>query len=144
MNTLPASSHPAPHRERYGRGALAFGLFAAPLAWAIQLTASYAVTGVTCNGARYALDAPTLHTALATVDVMALAVTVAAFVVAWLGWRATREEAAGSAHHLLDAGEGRTRFLAVCGMMASAGFMLALIFATVGIAVVPPCAGAGG
>ena len=140
MNTLLGSSHPAPHRERIGKGTLAFGLFAAPLAWAVQLTASYAVTGVTCNGARYALSAPALHTALATVDAVALAVAVAAFVVAWFGWRATREEAAGSAHHLLEVGEGRTRFLAVCGMMASAGFTLALVLATVGIAVVPTCA----
>ena len=140
MNTLLGSSHPAPHRDRVHSGALAFGLFAAPLAWATQLVSEYALTGGTCIAMWSRLGDAALHTALATVDAIALAVAVAAFVVAWVSWRATREEAAGSAHHLVDAGEGRTRFLSVCGMMASAGFTLALVFATVGIAVVPPCA----
>ena len=42
---------------------------------------------------------------------------------------------------LLEAGEGRTRFLAVCGLMSALGFAAAILFNTIAVLTVPPCVG---
>ena len=82
-----------------------------------------------------------LHPMLWSIDMIAIAIGIAAGLVAWRNWHRTRGEAAGSAHTMIEACEGRTRFLALCGLLASGGFVLALGFATIGLLVVPVCAG---
>lgn len=84
---------------------------------------------------------PALRPLLWGIDVVAIAIGIAAGLVAWRSWHRTRQEAQGGAHTLIDAGEGRTRFLALCGMLASGGFLLALAFASLGLSMVPACAG---
>jgi len=84
---------------------------------------------------------PALRPLLWGIDVVAIAIGIAAGLVAWRTWQRTQQEAGAGAHTLIDAGEGRTRFLALCGVLASAGFLLALVFASVGLIVVPACAG---
>ena len=54
-------------------------------------------------------------------------------------WRKTFDERADSAHHLLDRGEGRTRFMAMAGMLTSALFLIALVFGTAALCLVPLC-----
>jgi len=137
-------SHPAPHRGRVGLASAAFGLLAAPAAWVLHLLLSYALSSFACFPKGESVHAPiwaALRPLLWGVDVVAIAIGIAAGLVAWRSWQRTQQEARGGAHTLIDAGEGRTRFLALCGILASAGFLLALVFASVGLIVVPACAG---
>ncbi len=63
-------------------------------------------------------------------------------MTAWKSWRATREEEGGEQEELLEVGEGRTRFMALAGMLLSALFGLAVLFNAIPPFLVPAC-GAG-
>lgn len=138
----PHAMHPAPQRQRASRLALAFALFTAPVAWLLQLGASFAVAAHTC----YPESAPlqnvpsaSLRWLLAGFNLGATALAIAAVAVAVRLWRRTRQEHTGSAHTLVDVGEGRTRFLALCAMIAGIAFLVALLFTGVGLLGVPLC-----
>jgi hypothetical protein len=109
-------SHPAPHRDRVALSALLFGLAAAPLAWQVQIVVGSA-----------AATAARKSTLLALFGVC-LAAAFAGGLVALRSWRLTFHELPGSAHDLVDGGEGRTRFMAMCGMLVSLLFFYALLF----------------
>ena len=104
--------HPAPQRERVGAFAIWFAIVAAPLAWNLQLLFNAAI-----------------------------AICVLAGIVATRNWRLTREEKPGSAHHLIEAGDGRTRFMAMVGLLCSGLFGLAVLLSAGMISVVPVCSG---
>jgi hypothetical protein len=138
--------HPAPHRGRVGGWMLAFALLAAPAAWAIQGAVDYSISSHAC----YPHDRPVPHLApgwewlyplLLAVNIAGLAVGLAAALVAWRAWRLTRNEHHRGGPHLLEAGEGRSRFLAACGMMLGVGFMVAIVANTVALFMVPSCIG---
>ena len=76
---------------------------------------------------------------LLIVELIAMAMAFAAAIVAYASWRSTRHEAEGEARHMFEAGEGRTRFLALWGLMTSIGFLVAIVFSLVGLFVVPLC-----
>lgn len=133
-------AHPAPHRHRVGLLALGFGLLGAPLAWNIALLAGTATSGYQCFPRHKPLALPLwagTRGALLTMCVVALALGVAAALVAWRNWRRTRDEKSGPAH----AGEGRTRFMALCGLLVSGLFLIALLFTLAAIVLVPLCNG---
>jgi hypothetical protein len=70
------------------------------------------------------------------------AALVAAIVGLWIAarnWSATRRERGGNSTHLIELGEGRTRFLAMCGMLAGAGFVVAILFSSVSLLLSPLC-----
>ncbi len=134
--------HPAPHRARVGLAALLFGIAAAPAAWDAQLLLSVALSGHACYPRERLLPAPLwsgLWSILLAISVAGIAISLAGGVIAWRSWRSTRQERPGSAHHLLESGDGRTRFMAMCGLLTSAAFLLALIFGTAALFVVPLC-----
>jgi hypothetical protein len=135
--------HPAPHRDRAELSALAFGLAGAPFAWALQLFVNYGIASRVCfPGAIPQLSAIGTSSAWFTilvVELVALAVSVLAAVISYGSWRATRHEAAGETSHMVEAGEGRTRFLALWGLLTSVGFAIAIMFSLVGLFVVPLC-----
>ena len=134
--------HPAPHRNRVGLTALIFGLAAAPAAWNAQLLFSVGLSAHACYPRDVPLTLPIwigLWEILLAIGVMGLALAISGGVVSWRNWRLTFEEAAGSAHHLLDFGEGRTRFLAMFGILTSFLFALGLLFSTAAVFVVPLC-----
>jgi hypothetical protein len=68
-----------------------------------------------------------------------IAVAILGGLVSFRNWRLTFYEAPGSVHHLLDRGEGRTRFLAMFGILTSFLFALGLLFATAAVFLVPLC-----
>ena len=68
-----------------------------------------------------------------------ITLSLAAALLSWRSWKATREEHPGGADALLEAGEGRTRFLAACGMMNAIGFAAAILFTLIAVLTVPPC-----
>lgn len=134
-------SHPAPHRDRAPYVSLAFGLFAAPIGWALHLLVNYSIAGQNCVGASAAATASAqgAHSVILLIDLAAVILSVVAGAVAYDLWKKTREEKAGDAHRLVQAGEGRTRFLALCGILTSILFGLAVIVDVLGILVGPPC-----
>jgi heme/copper-type cytochrome/quinol oxidase subunit 2 len=136
--------HPSPHRAKVGALPIWFAIVAAPLAWNLQLLFN---VGLVAHGC-YPHDEPRsepiwnhLATATTAIEVIAIVVCVVAGLVAWRNWRRTREEAAGSAHHLIEGGDGRTRFMAMVGILCSGLFGLAVLFSAAMLAVVPPCSG---
>jgi hypothetical protein len=134
--------HPAPHRNRVGLAALLFGIAAAPAAWNAQLLLSVALSGHACYPRNRLLSAPlwgNLWWILLGISIIGIVFAIAGGAVAWRSWRRTFNESLGTAHHLLDRGEGRTRFMAMCGILTSAVFLLALIFGTAAFFLVPLC-----
>jgi hypothetical protein len=130
----PFTEHPAPHRRRVNIGLLLAGLGAGPFAWIIQLVASYGIASYACfpplgprlNGlpAGWSGEAP----GLIALNLACLAIASLGLATSFLHWRRTRSEKAGVGEHVLETGEGRTRFLAAAGMMACTGFGLAILF----------------
>lgn len=139
-------AHPAPHAARVRKAALFAALLAGPIAWFIQLNILYGMAGQTC----FPRDEPRLATpagfswltmALVAINLVALGFTLAGAAASWSYWRRTQEEAPGGRHKLLDAGEGRTRFLAIWGLWGGAWFIIAILFDTIAALLVPICGG---
>lgn len=138
----PLEHHPAPHRHRVGLLPIWFGIAAAPVAWDVQLLANSLFVGRACYPHAQPLTAPqwpALWLTILIISLAGIAVAAAAWLVSWRSWQLTYEEKGGGEHHLLEAGQGRTRFLAMIGMMSSTLFLLALIFGTLAVFLVPLC-----
>ena len=73
--------------------------------------------------------------------VVAVAVSLAAFGVSMRAFNRTRHETHGGPDQVMEVGAGRTRFLALWGMVLGAGFALAAAITAVAFIVVPRCAG---
>lgn len=124
-----------------------FGLFAGPLAWYLQLCTGYALASVPCfNGDGDRLRAPiaTLQwTWMAMIVAMGAAVLISllSLAISWRTYRRTQDEAQGDAQHLLESGEGRTRFLAMWGVFLGSAFAVASAMTAVAFITIPRCAG---
>lgn len=138
----PDTGHPAPHRGRVSLTMLAIGLAGAPLAWSVQIVVGYAIAAYACYPQRMSLAAPVLtglKSQLAVLSVAAIVLAAICTFVAYRSWHATRGEQPGDQHALLEHGEGRTRFMALCGLITSASFLVLLVFTSVVLALVQPC-----
>jgi hypothetical protein len=150
MNPPAASAihgqpHPSPHRAHARAWATWFGLIGAPLAWSLQLLLNASIGAHGC----YPGDAPLAEpiwanttSVMAVVEIAAMLVCTGALWCAWHSWRRTREERPGSAHHLMEAGDGRTRFMAMAGMLTSCQMLVAVVLSTISALAVPGCGGA--
>ena len=139
---LPEAIHPAPERRKANLGSLAFSLAAPPLAWSGQSIAGYAISSRAC----YPGDSPLTMPLFAGVEQLLLALNIAALLVGVVGiaiayqsWAATRREFGGRSQELIERGEGRTRFLAMCGLLVGAGFVVATAFTSVTLSLSPLC-----
>ena len=138
----PGVEHPAPHRSRVSSWSTAIALALAPAAWGVQLLLDVSMSGHACFPKDVPLVAPAwdgLYGSLLAVNAGAILLCVIAGRVAWINWQRTREERAGSADRLLASGDGRTRFLALIGLLTSALFGLAVIFESINVVVVSMC-----
>ena len=137
--------HPSPHRERVSVVGLLFALAIGPAAWAAQLMVSYGLSSYAC----FPFDRPHLHApppgwsgeraTLVAISLVALLFALGGLWWAYRSWRAVQGEKAGTHHTLFDVGEGRSRFLAACGMLATSSFALAILFGLAAAAAVPSC-----
>jgi hypothetical protein len=75
------------------------------------------------------------------VILIALAITVAGLLIAFANFRETRAEKSGGHQKLQEIGEGRTRFLAYCGLCASGIFGLAVTIQLTSILTLSTCLG---
>ncbi|MDQ6732593.1 MAG: hypothetical protein M3Z35_00540 [Nitrospirota bacterium] len=138
----PEVIHPSPHRKRVRLGALWFGLVAAPLAWSAQILAGAALSGHDCYPHETPLANPLWHglwPILLLISIVDIAIASAGGVIAWRSWQQTRHEQPDSAHGLMTRGEGRTRFMAMSGILTSALFLLGLLFSIAAVFMVPLC-----
>ena len=134
--------HPSPHRARVGRWAVWFPMVAAPLAWNLQLLVNVPIVAHGCYPHDVPLDSPiwsNLGAVNAWVEALSLLICVIAGLVSWRTWLRTRDEKPGTAHQLIESGDGRTRFMAMVGMLTSCLFIIAVAFAAATLATVPPC-----
>lgn len=128
--------HPAPHRGRVANGLLFAALLAAPLAWSAQLLLNYGLASHACFPQTRPKTVPGpgwewLHSALLAINLVALAIAIAATIVSLFIWRRTSEEAHGGHEYLIEAGEGRTRFFAVWGVWSGVWFIIQILFGTI-------------
>jgi hypothetical protein len=141
-NPIPAVTHPAPERRKASLRALIFGLAAAPLAWSTQTIVGYGVASRACFPGDTPRSTPAfayVWSAVLTVNVIALMVGLLGTLVAFMSWSATRQEHGGRPTYLMDVGEGRTRFHAMCGILVGAGFVVAILFTTLTVALASAC-----
>jgi hypothetical protein len=133
--------HPAPLRHLAPAWLVLAGLFAAPVAWSLQLLVSYGLDGDACNADPAAGPVPFGLKAvlLAAIGIIAVATCVFGFWAAWRTWHLTREEKPGDHHHGLTAGAGRTRFLGLSGMVAATIFIIGAVFALLVPFLESPC-----
>jgi cytochrome c oxidase subunit 3 len=73
------------------------------------------------------------------VDAAALAATAIAGFVAWRNWRRTSGEKAGGGQGLLESGDGRTRFMAMAGMLTCGVIGVAILYIGMCHAALPEC-----
>lgn len=136
-----APHHPAPQRHRAG-WVLVFVSGAAPLAWLAQTSINYGLASHACYPAGEpfpAMRADWPWSAVFVINLASIAIAAIAALTAYHLWSNARGEASGNASQTPEAGEGRTRFLALWCTMASTGFTVALLFSLVAILEVPPC-----
>lgn len=124
--------------------ALWFGLLGAPVAWCLQELINVSLAGHACYPHDMPLAVPLFEHLIGIsvgVEAVAFAVCIAAGAVAFAGWRKTRDEKPGDAHQLLGGGDGRTRFMAMAGIMTSGLFAVGTALAALNLAAISPCGG---
>lgn len=138
----PSHDHPSAARGAIGVGVLLYGLIAAPCAWLAAQVASSTLAQAACFPQDTPLRIPAfpgVHLAHGLALAIALAVCASGALLAYGAWRRTRGEHQGGGHVLLDIGEGRSRFLALAGVMTSLGFLVATLFSIPAALLVPAC-----
>lgn len=138
MSTADARDdpHPSPARDRVSLWLLIGAFAAGPAAWITQLVICYGVASHAC----FPSIQPWLTTPppgwgaeqgwLAALNLTCLFVAIGGGVTSWRIWRRTRDEKEGDAESALEIGEGRTRFIATCGILTGSGFAIAILFGT--------------
>jgi hypothetical protein len=138
------SHHPAPHRERVSIWAILYGLFIGGIVWAGHLMLNFGLAVHACYPgdiplARADSGAHWAWPLMLALDIIALALIASGFWVSYRCWVFTGEESEGRYHHLMDVGEGRTRFLGIVGMSFAVTFFLLTLTDTISLAMVPIC-----
>lgn len=135
------AAHPAPHRHAINFGLLATALIATPAIWGIRLVVNYGIDSHYCfPGDRRSNALPGwAWPTLLGIDLLAIVVAIAAVLISLTSWRLSREEFAATSGPLIEIGEGRTRFLALWGLMTSIGFLVAVGFDLVALWIAPAC-----
>jgi hypothetical protein len=119
-------------------------LLGAPVAWCLQSLVLVPIISHACYPSDMPLETPLWgHLGLLSAGIEALAalICIAAGITAWRNWRLSQDEKPGGAHHLVESGDGRTRFLAMAGMLSSALFLLGVALAAANLVAVSPCGG---
>lgn len=140
-----AHAHPAPARRRVPGLRVLAGIAGAPLAWVAQMSLSEPLAAQTCYPGTHPLALPmlpSLRLLLAAISIACLLAALACGAQAWSDWRAVRaEQPPEKPEAAVDTGAGRTRFLALLGLMSSALFAAAILFTALAALLIAPCGG---
>jgi len=138
--------HPAPARHQADIGTLLFGLLGAPIIWGVHFLANVTIASRVCSVLAPIKPSISAHASVLAIDAMAFVIAIAALTLSLQAWRQTRHEgnekqaSGGSpAQEAADVGEGRTRFMALGGIILSATFTIAILFDTVAALMVSSC-----
>jgi hypothetical protein len=140
--TIDERAHPAPHRHRISLIWLLLAIFAPPAAWSVHLILNYVSASRACypDGAPQSVPSiDWLWVLLILVDIVSLVVSAGAALLAYRSWQISAEEMAEHRSAMVETGEGRTRFLAIWGLLIGVGFFVAVIFDFVGLWILPTC-----
>lgn len=144
-DAVPAPADTRRQRKpRRGRGPLTmlFGLFGAAGVWVLQTEIGEALSAQACYPHRAALAAPQwawLMPVLTAVSIGALLIGLAGAALAWRNWRVARNGQPDSEPAVPDTSLGRTRFLAMAGLMLSLLFLVGLLATGFAVMLVSPC-----
>jgi len=138
--------HSAPRPQRVRLHGTFFALFGGPIAWYLQLCGGYALASDPCfrNGQRTLAPISAMYwtwPVMIGLMIAAVAIALMSLLVSWRAFNRTRGEVKGDAHQLMEVSAGRTRFLALWGMVLGGGFALAAAITAVAFMTVPRCAG---
>ena len=134
------SHHPAPHRGRVELWESVLGLGGGPLAWIVQLAAGYAIAAAPCYTGPDRDAAGQASLWIVALSLLCLALAAAGGICSLIVDRRTRRETEHSEAQLLEHGHGRTRFLALWGMLLGFGFAGVILLNGVALVGVPACA----
>lgn len=135
-------SHPSERRGETNLMVLLYGLIAAPCAWIMARIFCSGLASRACHPKYEPLTAPAFSgTSLADAGALLLAgaICISGAVVAYSAWHRTRGEHRGGSQTLLEIGEGRSRFMALAGLLTSVGFFAAVLFSIPAAIFVPLC-----
>lgn len=140
------SHHPAPLRHQVSPVEAIFAVTAGPLAWFVQLCAGYALATWPCFPQDHRTSMPQSGYAwsfplMVALLIAGVLIALMAFGVSWRTYARTRHEAGGDDRHLIEVGAGRTRFLALWGMLLGAGFAVVTGLTAIAFLLVPRCDG---
>ncbi len=127
--------HPAPDRGNVSGWTLLFALGGGAFAWSAQIAINSAIAGAACAmgaGLSHDIAAPDWAQMLtAIVNLLAMLVALGALALSYMAMRRTQHRAGRAG--VIDAGEGRTRFMAIWGIFAGILFTLAIGFNTISV-----------
>ena len=129
--------HPSPHRLRVGLFPLVISLLGAPGAWIIQMLGSEVLAGNGCIHQGFA--ARHLMMCLYALSITCFFIGTFSCITAWVSWLKAKHELEGESKHVMNIGEGRTRFLVLLGVFSSLIFIIAILFTGSALVLVAPC-----
>jgi hypothetical protein len=143
MNVVPLHTQPHPE-DRLHESFLA--LFGGPIAWFVQLCVGYPLASEACYpGAERRLTLPShlgwTRAAIVAVMIAACVVSLLALSSSLAAYRRSSSEMRRGAEQAIRIGADRTCFLALWGIIFSAGFAVASVITFVAYFVLPRCAG---
>lgn len=120
------------------------GICVAPLAWSAQMLISEPLVAQLCILATGPRTTPLWSGLIPALAVLSLACLAAAMGGAWAAWSVWRDSRDPAGHATaIDRGTDPVGFLALLGMMGSALFLGAIVFTSLALLLVAPCAKAG-
>jgi hypothetical protein len=146
MSAPELTLHQEPRRPAEQLHESFFALFGGPLAWLMQLCLGYALASEPCfPGAerRVALPAHLMWTrgAIALAMIAACVIALLACASSVRSYRRSSLEMQRDVRHVVRVGAERTCFLALWGVIFSAGFALASVLTFLAYFMLPRCAG---
>lgn len=119
------------------------GLFGAPMAWAFQIALSEPLAARACYPDRAPLPEPSWEGWFVVMPAVSLACLGFALLSGWAAlaaWRGrTNPEPIAGRDESLRLRRGRIRFLSRLGLMSSGLFIVAVVFNTLAVLLVPLC-----
>ncbi|HZZ67420.1 MAG TPA: hypothetical protein VFE18_04535 [Phenylobacterium sp.] len=124
---MTQSSAPSGFRTA-GVPAQLFGVAAGPAGWIAQLVVNYGVSSHLCflgDAPRATAPPPGEHAVLLAVSLACLALALFGL---WVSLAGLRRRPVAIADDLLATAPGRSRFLAMCGVLSASAFAIAIAF----------------
>ncbi len=134
--------HPSPHRHKVSVFWLLAGLAIPPAAWTTELLAAFVISSNACPLTPDRSSHPGFSgeaTLLIALQLVCLIAAIASGLMSRRHWRLVRREKKDSEHSHLTIADGRTRFLALAGMLTAGSFAIAILFNVLEPILIPLC-----